>query len=266
MVTWKLTSERTPYVAPKNTLFRIDPTKKYPMIVDDVSTLIKGAPSAPIMVYTSVQPETDVGLTITPSEGVTATPLSIPTGTWMGSFTVTPGATVADMSGSISIAISGTNAASFFLAGSPMKIFGMTSFDKTPPGLASFVINTPRKRMQADLTIQVTESCAFYYTTGPRGLADQTNTTLITGGESGQAGYSKVMIGASYQYDFTVPGLAPESDYMLYGMLVDLAGHEIGQEEGKDGGEPFIIEFNTAEYYDSIMFNVRFNAPAPTET
>lgn len=39
---------------------------------------------------------------------------------------------------------------------------------------------------------------------------------------SGTANYFMLPIGASYERDFTIAGLTPESDYILYGILVDL--------------------------------------------
>lgn len=64
-------------------------------------------------------------------------------------------------------------------------------------------------------------------------------------------------IGASYETEFTIGGLTPESDYILYGILVDLIGQEME--------DPFIIEFNTAEYYDSVVITAHFLDPQPTE-
>ena len=81
---------------------------------------------------------------------------------------------------------------------------------------------------------------------------------LIDGAGNKTDNYFDQAIGTSLVYDFSITGLSPESDYILYGLLVDQAGNEME--------EPFIIEFNTAEYYVSVTFTTGFTDPEPTDT
>jgi len=87
-------------------------------------------------------------------------------------------------------------------------------------------------------------------------LAAQDNSTLINGYTEGTSGYHMLPIGSSLTTDFTISALTAESDYILYGILADLTGKQMES--------TFIIEFNTAEYYDSVYITTRFLDPEPT--
>ena len=256
-IVWQLTSDSTEYVPPLNTLVTVSVEKKYMILMDSISTLFLGAPSVPInVVLPEAAAQTAIGVALTPSTGISAAGFCLDAGVYSGSFTVSTSADLTETVGTIGVALDCTNAGSFYLASSAVLGFDLTNIDDDTPGLGSFVINSPKSRHGADMSIQVTESSYFYYTYGARGLAAQDNSTLINGYTEGTSGYHMLPIGSSLTTDFTISALTAESDYILYGILADLTGKQMES--------TFIIEFNTAEYYDSVYITTRFLDPEPT--
>lgn len=156
LVSWSLSSESSDYVAPINTMYIVDSTITYPLLMDTVPTLIKGKESLPIYIYLPVATaETAVGLKVTSlTEGVTASSVCSSPGSDTASFTITTDNEVDSLlSGSIQVELDCKDASSFMLQGPSVHTFAITNFDTENPGLASFVINSPKSRMGADMTM-----------------------------------------------------------------------------------------------------------------
>jgi len=124
--------------------------------MDTVPPLIKGQESLPIYFYLPLATaETGVGLNITAeTEGISVNNTCSEPGSPVGSFTITTDGDQEQLFfGLVKIELDCDNKNSFVLAGSPYLGFSIVEYDDVKPGLASFVINSPKSRMQADMTI-----------------------------------------------------------------------------------------------------------------
>jgi len=90
---------------------------------------------------------------LTPSTGISAAGFCLDAGVYSGSFTVSTSADLTETVGTIGVALDCTNAGSFYLASSAVLGFDLTNIDDDTPGLGSFVINSPKSRHGADMSI-----------------------------------------------------------------------------------------------------------------
>ena len=174
LVTWTLNIPFSEYVAPISTMYQVVSAVTYPLIMDTIPTLIKNQTSLPIYYYLPLATaETGVGLNITAqTEGLTINTNCTEPGSPVGNFTITTDGSIEQLFfGLVNIELDCTNKDSFILAGAPVLAFAIQETDDVIPGLASFVINSPKSRMQADMTIQTEETCWFYWHYGKRGIA-----------------------------------------------------------------------------------------------